>query len=212
MSVTENLVSDRLEGAIRCVKSELRYSQPTKRILLIALLILTGHVAHAQSFGVTLGGRIDVVPNALGGPEDVAVIPTLGLELGGFVRSENVSFGARLTISSFVLFVWHGQADLYVGYTLPEGMTVYVGAGYGFVAPVLGGGLYEDVHGLLGVRLGNGFFAELTPGIAYARVCTSRTPFAPPPPNEPYISVCNKFEDLRVLIMGVSIGWVWVLG
>ena len=32
-----------------------------KRILLIALLVLICHVAHAQSFGVTLGGRLEVI-------------------------------------------------------------------------------------------------------------------------------------------------------
>ena len=180
-----------------------------KRILLIALLMLTCHVAHAQSFGITLGGRLEAVPNALGGPKDVVAIPMLGIELGGFVRVSSASFGARLTISSLALFIWHGQADLYVGYTLPEGPTVYVGAGYGFVAAVLGGSLYEDVHGLLGVRF-NGFVAELTPGIAYTRVCTSRPP---PSQNGPPLGPdCNGYENVQVLIMGVSIGWVWVLG
>ncbi len=181
-----------------------------KRIVLIALMLLTCHVAHAQSFGITLGGRIEAVPNALGGPKDVVAIPTLGFELGGFVRSENMLFGARVTLSNLVLFFWHGQADLYVGYRLPEGTTVYVGAGYGFFATGLAGGLYEDVHGLLGVRLGNGFFVELTPGIAYARVCTSRTP--PPQNGPPFGPSCNGYEDLQVLMIGISIGWVWVIG
>ena len=182
-----------------------------KRVLLIALLVLTGHVAHAQSFGVTLGGRLDIVPNALGGPKDAAVIPELGLELGGFVRSGNLLFGARATISTFVTLFWHGQLDAYIGYTLPEGTTVYAGAGYAFNAVLFSGNLYEDVHGLLGVRLANGFFIEATPGIGYARVCTSRPPPSPngPPPQAPN---CNGYEDLQVLIMGISLGWVWVIG
>ena len=78
---------------------------------LIALLLLTGHFAHAQSFGVTLGGWLEAVPNTLGEPNNVAVIPTLGFELGGFACLESVSSGGRLTISSLVLFVWNRQAD-----------------------------------------------------------------------------------------------------
>lgn len=173
-----------------------------KRILLIALLLLTFQVAHAQSFGVTLGARLEVVPSTLRDPSELAVLPALGFELGAFVRSADFSVGARLTISSFALLFWHGQADLYVGYTLPDGTTLYGGAGYGFNVNLFAG-VTEDVHGLLGVRFASGIFIEATPGISYFRVCTARPPQS---------QACSNYEDARVLILGLSFGWVWVIG
>lgn len=180
----------------------MRYSRSVKRILLLALLILTGHVAHAQSFGVTLGARLEVVPNTLRSSSEPAALPALGFELGAFVRSTDLSIGVRLTISSFALLFWHGQADVYVGYTLLEGTTLYAGAGYGFNVNLFAGGT-EDVHGLLGVRFASGIFIEATPGISYFRVCTSR----PPQSND-----CSTYEEARVPILGLSFGWVWVIG
>ncbi len=107
-----------------------------------------------------------------------------------------------MLVSSFALLFWHGQADLYVGYTLPEGTTFYASAGYGSTANVFTG-ITEDVHALLGVRFASGFFIEATPGISYFRVCTSRSPQS---------QGCNSYEDARVLILGLSLGLVWVLG
>ncbi len=55
-----------------------------KRILVIALLMLTCQVVHAQSFGVTLGGRLEIVPSTLGSPNEPAAFPAFGFEVGAF--------------------------------------------------------------------------------------------------------------------------------
>lgn len=86
-----------------------------KRVLVVALLIFSAQIVHAQSFGVTLGARLEAVPNALGGSGEIPAIPMVGLELGAVVRVGDVSVGVRVSLSSALLFVWHGQADVYGG-------------------------------------------------------------------------------------------------
>lgn len=69
-----------------------------KRILLIALLTLTCHAAHAQSFGVTLGGRLGLAPN-LGN-----IDTTLGFDVGAELRVQPITVGARIVLSSLLLY------------------------------------------------------------------------------------------------------------
>ena len=58
-------------------------------------------------------------------------VPALGFDVGAELRVQPITVGARLALSSLLLLYWHGQADLYVGYTLPEGTMLYGGIGYG---------------------------------------------------------------------------------
>ena len=186
-----------------------------KRLFVIALLVLIGHFAHAQSFGITLGGRLEAVPNALGTRGDISAIPMVGLELGTFVRIGDVSIGVRVSFSSVFVFVWHGQADVYGGYTFADGTFVYIGLGYGFVNTLFPSGRFnnQDTHALLGFRLAGGFFAEFTPGVAYGTACN----YGPPPtpanavvrPQTPTAYECN---NVRAWVVGVNLGFVWVLG
>ena len=57
-------------------------------------------------------------------------VPTLGFDVGAELRVQLITIGARLALSSLLLLYWHGQADLYVGYTLPEGPMLCGGIGY----------------------------------------------------------------------------------
>ena len=141
-----------------------------KRMLLIALVMLIGHTAHAQSFGMTIGGRLEAVPNVYTQDATVFFAPTLGFEYALEFRSQPFTVGARVAISSLLLLYWHVQADLYVGYTLGDGLMPYGGIGYSIKAAVVGA-VNEDIHALLGVRWPSGFFLEVTPGLGFASVC-----------------------------------------
>lgn len=173
-----------------------------KRILLIALLTLTCHAAHAQSFGVTIGGRFELVPDIATRDGSALYVPALGLEYGLEFRTEQLTVGARVALSNFVLLYWHLQADLYVGYKLSDGLMPYAGVGYSIKAPVIGA-FSEDLHALLGVRFLSGFFMEVTPGVGFASVCV--------PSNQPTGPSCSGYTSAQVLLIGLNLGWVLML-
>ena len=182
---------------------------------MIALLILSAQAVHAQSFGVTLGARLDIVPNALSSGSEITAVPMVGLELGTFVRVGEVSIGVRVSLSSVFVFVLHGQADVYGGYTFADGTFVYVGLGYGFVNTLFPSGRFnnQDTHALLGFRLAGGFFAEATPGIAYGTACSSPAPTPATNVVRPQTSGSSgTCQNVRVFIIGINLGWVWVIG
>ena len=185
-----------------------------KRILVIALLILSAQAVHAQSFGVTLGARLEAVPNALSSGSEITAIPMLGLELGTFVRVGDVSVGVRVSLSSALLVLWHGQADVYGGYTFADGTFAYVGLGYGFANALFPGNSfnYQDTHALLGFRLAGGFFLEATPGIAYGTACSQPAPTPATDVVRPQTPTASECKNVRAWIVGINLGWVWVLG
>ena len=74
-----------------------------KRILLIALLVLVGHVAHAQTFGVHLGVRLEGVPELHGIFAGSPLIPALGLHVGAESVGSDLGWGARGSLTSLVL-------------------------------------------------------------------------------------------------------------
>lgn len=92
---------------------------------------------------------------------------------------------------------------------------VYIGLGYGFINTLFPSGRYnnQDTHALLGFRLAGGFFAEVTPGVAYGTACSYGPVQALATdvvrPQTPTASEC---KNVRVWIVGINLGWVWVLG
>ena len=168
-----------------------------KRILLIALLVLIGHAAHAQTFGVTLGGRLELVPLLSRVDATLVFVPTLGADLGAEMRFAPITVGARLALSSLVLLFWHAQADLYVGYTLPEGPMLYAGVGYSTNATIFGGG-NDDVHALLGVRWPSGWWLEVTPGIGTTSICTDT--------QSPLGQGCSSYKNVQGFVIGAHFG------
>ena len=168
-----------------------------KRLLLIALFVLGCHAAHAQSFGVTLGGRLGLAPFIGSADGTLGFVPMLGIDAGAEVRLEQITVGARLAVSSAVLLFWHGQADLYAGYTLPEGVMLYTGLGYGLKAFVFGG-VNEDIHALIGVRFPGGWWLEVTPGIGFATFCDQSQ--AQPGPS------CSSFKNVQGFVIGLNFG------
>lgn len=175
----------------------MRYSEFVKRILLIALFVLGGHAAHAQSFGVTLGGRLEGVPFVGNADGTLRFVPMLGVDVGAEVRFAPITVGVRLAVSSLLLLIWHGQADLYAGYTLPEGLMLYTGLGYSLKAFVFGG-VNEDVHALLGVRFPGGWWLEVTPGIGFAAVCDQ----SQVQPGQG----CSSEKTVRGFVIGLNFG------
>ena len=168
-----------------------------KRILLIALFVLTCHAAHAQSFGVTLGGRLGLAPNLGNIDTTLGFVPTLGFDVGAEVRLQPITVGARLALSSLLLLYWHAQADLYVGYTLPEGPMLYGGIGYGWKAFIFFGS-NEDLHALLGVRFPGGWWLEVTPGIGFTSVCTDTQ-------SQPGQG-CSSYQNVQGFVIGAHFG------
>jgi hypothetical protein len=181
-----------------------------KHFVFIGILVLFGfHVAQAQSIQGNFGIRLDGVPTAFGTPP---AFPALGGHFGLEVRTGELSFGARVVLSSFVLLYWHGSLDVYGSYTLPDGLTPYAGVGVGFGAPIFVSGAYTDVHALLGLRLQNGFFVEVSPGLAFGQVCTqTQPPTTQSGGVRPQATPCFAFESVQVFIVGVSIGWAFIL-
>jgi hypothetical protein len=181
-----------------------------KKLICICLLMMFGwSVARAQTVQGNFGVRLDGVPSAFGTPP---AVPALGGHFGLEVRTSEFSFGARVVLSSFVLLYWHGSLDVYGSYTLPDGLTPYAGVGVGFGAPIFVSGAYTDLHALLGVRLQSGFFLEVSPGLAFGQVCTQREP----PTTQsgavrPQATPCFAFENVQVFIVGVSLGWAFIL-
>lgn len=168
-----------------------------KRILLVALLVLIGHAAHAQTFGVTLGGRLEVVPVLSRVDATLGFVPMLGIDAGVEVRFAPITVGARLALSSLVLIFWHAQADLYAGYTLPEGLMLYAGVGYSTNATILGG-VNDDVHALLGVRFASGWWLEVTPGLGFTSICTDTQ-------SQPGQG-CSSYKNVQGFVIGAHFG------
>jgi hypothetical protein len=166
-------------------------------VLILALLVLSWNAANAQTFRVNLGIRLEGVPTAI---YDGGAYPALGMHLGLESQWDNIAVGVRVSVSSALLVFWHAQADVYGAYTLADATTLYGGVGWGGVANLFGGS-YNDWHALLGVRLGGGFFLEATPGIASGELCTQ----LPQPSGS-----CNP-RTVQVLVLGLAIGWAWLL-
>ncbi len=167
-----------------------------KRILLIALVMLIGHAAHAQTFGVTVGGRLELVPMLSRVDATLVFVPMLGADVGAELRFAPITVGARLALSS-LLIIFHAQADLYAGYTLPDGLMLYAGVGYSTNATILGG-VNDDVHGLLGVRWPNGWWLEVTPGIGTISICTDTQ-------SQPGQG-CSSYKNVQGFVIGAHFG------
>ena len=117
--------------------------------------------------------------------------------MGAELRVQPITVGARLALSSLLLLYWHGQADLYVGYTLPEGPMLYGGIGYSWKAFIFFGS-NEDLHALLGVRFPGGWWLDVTPGIGFTTVCTDS--------QSPSGQGCSSFKNVQGFVIGMNFG------
>jgi hypothetical protein len=183
-----------------------------RRLILGALVVIACSLGtvKAQDFGVQLGVRLEGVPTAV--DPSRAAYPALGGQLGLEVQFAQVGVGGRISVSNFLLLLWRFGIDFYGSYLLPDGLRLYAGAGASGVGAAFVGGGYWDVHALLGVRFGSGFFLEATPGIAFAQTCTQTTPpMTMDAVVRPLAQPCYAYQDLRIPMIGISIGWVWAM-
>ena len=128
-----------------------------KRFLpvLIAVLFWSG-AAHAQEFGFRAGLQLLTIPSVQIGTE---------ISFGDWGLGTRASFGTVLFLISRVQF------DAYMFMQISDSWQSYMGVGVSGLTVVANNGLF-DLHGLVGVRLNNGFFAEFVPRLFFGSACS----------------------------------------
>jgi hypothetical protein len=127
-----------------------------KRILavFIAVLFWSG-AAQAQDFGFRAGFQLLTIPSLQIGTE---------ISFGDWGLGTRASFGT-------VIFVSRVQLDAYMFRQISDVWQTYMGFGVAGFAVFMNNSLL-DVHALFGVRLNNGFYAELVPRLFFGSPCT----------------------------------------
>jgi hypothetical protein len=127
-----------------------------KRLLpvFIAVLFWSG-AAHAQEFGFRGGLQLLTIPSVQFGTE---------LSFGDWGLGTRASFGTVFFLISRV------QVDAYVFMQISESWQSYVGMGVAGFSVFMNNSLV-DVHALIGVRLNQGFYAEVVPRLFFGSSC-----------------------------------------
>jgi hypothetical protein len=162
-----------------------------KRLVLALLLsVLLVARAEAQTVQPDLSFRFGI---------NLLLLP--GFSLGFEAREPRGGIGMRASFDYLVLLYGY-SFDVYVFVPISSTWDVYFGMGrlqivdgFGLFAPL------ELTYGLLGIRLQNGFFLEVMPGVSKTIGC----PPSPIPPFQPCLTNSGLF-----VILG-KLGFAWRL-
>ena len=149
-----------------------------KRFLpvLIAVLFWSG-AAQAQEFGFRYGLQLLTIPSLQIGTE---------ISFGDWGLGTRASFGT-------VIFVSRVQLDAYMFRQISDSWQTYMGFGVAGFAVFMNNNLF-DIHGLFGVRLNNGFYAEFVPRLFFGSPCTDS------------FNCTSTVNSIRALAYGIDFG------
>ncbi len=127
-----------------------------KRFLpvLIAVLFWSG-AAQAQEFGFRFGLQLLTIP---------------GVQIGTEISFGDWGLGTRASFGT-VIFVSRVQLDAYMFMRISGSWQSYMGFGVAGLTVVANNSLF-DLHALFGVRLNNGFYAEVVPRLFFGSPCS----------------------------------------
>jgi hypothetical protein len=173
------------------------YSGFVKIWLLVAVLVCGLGVAKAQAstpeFGIRLGFNVLLLP---------------GFHLGLEVSDPTGGLGVRVQINPYI-FVNRFSAEAYLFVPISPAWDVYFGGGaaawVGLFAPKS-----EDFYGIVGVRLKQGFFLEVNPGLTQSFQCVSSAPLTGAT-RTPVSLPCLEFEFRRNFFIIGTLGFSWRL-
>jgi hypothetical protein len=165
-----------------------------RKFILTAFLVLFLGSAQAQSVPPELKFRFGV---------GLLLLPAiqLGLEVGNPIGG----FGIRLQMSPFI-WVNRFAVEAYVFTPLSPDWEIYFGGGTGLIIGPFSFGT-EHYYGMLGVRLKQGFYLEVTPGVFQGYTCTGGVPVngaaqARTPP-------CGVSQFSRTFVIYGTLGFSW---
>jgi hypothetical protein len=119
--------------------------------LMVSLMLWSG-VAQAQDFSFRFGFQLLSIPS---------------VQLSSELNFGDFGLGSRFTAGTWFGFLTRVSLDGYGFVPISENWQVYFGAGLSS-GVVLFGGVLNDIHGLVGIRLRQGFFVEFVPRLFLA--------------------------------------------
>ncbi len=158
-------------------------------VMLTALMLLMGQ-AQAQEFSARGGFQLLLLPAV-----------NFALEY----NEETWGVGTRVSATYLVLFL-RFQANAYVIVPLIYDWQLYIGGGYARSYFFLGKPT-DELHGLIGIRLKQGFFVEATGGLAYGESCVPPVP--PVNAAQARTTPCGSYVPTRYFIAQVNLGFSW---